>query len=47
MFLEQLIDYGITSVRDAGGDLTTFIKKWQLEVSKNERIGPTIFTSWS
>lgn len=45
MFLEQLIDYGITSVRDAGGDLTTFIKKWQLEVSKNERIGPTIFTS--
>jgi len=45
MFLEKLIDYGITSVRDAGGDLTTSVKKWQLEVSKNERIGPTIFTS--
>ncbi len=45
MFLEQLIDYGITSVRDAGGDLTNYIKKWQLEVSENERIGPTIFTS--
>jgi len=45
MFLERLIDYGITSVRDAGGDLTPSIKKWQLEVSKNERIGPTIFTS--
>ena len=45
MFLEQLIDYGITSVRDAGGDLTPSIKRWQLDISKNERIGPTIFTS--
>ena len=45
MFLEQLIDYGITSVRDAGGDLTSSIKKWQFEISKKKRIGPTIFTS--
>lgn len=45
LFLEKLIDYGITSVRDAGGDLTMYLKKWQQEISKNERIGPTIFTS--
>ena len=45
MFLEQLIDYGITSVRDTGGDLAISIKRWQLEILKNERIGPTIFTS--
>jgi len=45
MFLEQLIDFGITSVRDAGGDLAISLKRWQLEISKNERIGPTIFTS--
>ena len=34
-----------TSVRDAGGDLTPIIKDWQVEISKNERVGPTIFTS--
>lgn len=45
MFLEQLIYNGITSVRDAGGDLTPIIKDWQVEISKNERVGPTIFTS--
>ena len=45
MFLEQFINNGITSVRDAGGDLTPFIKIWQTEISKNERVGPTIFTS--
>ena len=45
MFLEQLINNGITSVRDAGGDLTPIIKDWQVEISKNERVGPTIFTS--
>src|SRR6056300_256906 len=45
MFLEQLIYNGITSVRDAGGDLTSIIKDWQVEISKNERVGPTIFTS--
>lgn len=45
MFLEQLINNGITSVRDAGGDLTSIIKDWQVEISKNERVGPTIFTS--
>ena len=45
MFLEQLIYNGITSVRDAGGDLTSIIKDWQFEISKNERVGPTIFTS--
>jgi hypothetical protein len=45
MFLEQFINNGITSVRDAGGDLTHIIKDWQVEISKNERVGPTIFTS--
>ncbi len=45
IFLEELINHGITSVRDAGGDLTTYIKKWQLEILENKRKGPTIFTS--
>jgi hypothetical protein len=45
IFLEQLINHGITSVRDAGGDLTPNIKKWQLEILENKRVGPTIFTS--
>ncbi len=44
-FLSQYIANGITVVRDAGGDLTNHVKKWQKEIESGERIGPTIFTS--
>ena len=44
-FLSQYIANGITSVRDAGGDLTSKLKQWQKEIEDGTRIGPTIFTS--
>ncbi len=44
-FLEQYIKYGITTVRDAGGDLTTQVQKWNQEIQNRTRIGPTIYTS--
>lgn len=44
-FLSQYIANGITVVRDAGGDLTPWVKKWQQEIEDGERVGPTIFTS--
>ncbi len=44
-FLKLFIANGITSVRDAGGDLTTSVIKWKKEISKGQLIGPTIYTS--
>lgn len=44
-FLEQYITYGITTVRDAGGDLTPQIQQWNQEIQNGTRIGPTIYTS--
>ncbi len=44
-FLEQYLKYGITGVRDAGGDLTTAIRVWQQKTIENPLFGPTIFTS--
>ncbi|PCE64645.1 amidohydrolase family protein [Sediminicola luteus] len=39
------LDYGITTVRDAGGDLTSHVRLWQKEIEEATRMGPTIFTS--
>lgn len=44
-FLEQYIKYGITTVRDAGGDLTPQVQQWNKEILQGTRIGPTIYTS--
>ncbi len=44
-FLKQYIKYGITTVRDAGGDLTPLIQQWNQEIQNNQRVGPTIYTS--
>ena len=44
-FLEQFIKYGITTVRDAGGDLTTQVQQWNKEIKDQKRVGPTIYTS--
>ncbi len=44
-FLEQFIKYGITTVRDAGGDLTTQVQQWNEEIKNKKRMGPTIYTS--
>jgi len=44
-FLNLFIANGITTVRDAGGDLTSSVLKWRKAIENNELIGPTIFTS--
>jgi uncharacterized protein YciI len=44
-FLKLFIANGITTVRDAGGDLTTSVMEWRKAIANNELIGPTIFTS--
>ena len=36
---------GITGVREAGGDMTSEIFKWRQQISRDEMVGPTIFTS--
>ncbi len=44
-FLKLFIANGITTVRDAGGDLTSAVIKWNNEVSAGELVGPNIYTS--
>jgi len=44
-FLKQFITHGITTVRDAGGDLTPQVQQWNDEIQNGSRIGPTIYTS--
>ncbi len=43
--LPLFIANGITTVRDAGGDLTSEILRWRKEIKNNTIIGPTIYTS--
>jgi imidazolonepropionase-like amidohydrolase len=44
-FLKLFIANGITTVRDAGGDLTPAIMEWKSAIEKETLLGPTIFTS--
>ena len=44
-FLKLFIANGITTVRDAGGDLTSSILNWKKEIAHGELVGPQIFTS--
>ena len=44
-FLKLFIANGITTVRDAGGDLTPSVMTWKDQIENGERVGPTIFTS--
>jgi len=44
-FLNLFIANGITTVRDAGGDLTTAVLLWRKKISDGTLVGPTIFTS--
>ncbi len=44
-FLKLYIANGITTVRDAGGDLTAAVMAWRDSIASGELIGPTIFTS--
>jgi len=42
--LEQYLGFGITAVRDAGGDLADTVDRWRREIAAGERDGPRIFT---
>ncbi len=44
-FLKLYIANGITTVRDAGGDLTSSVMEWRDSIASGALIGPTIFTS--
>lgn len=44
-FLPLFLAFGVTSVRDAGGDITPAVQEWQREISTSKLDGPTIFTS--
>ena len=43
--LSLFLAYGITSVRDAGGDITPNVLKWKEQISENKLKGPRIFSS--
>ncbi|RXG30855.1 amidohydrolase family protein [Leeuwenhoekiella marinoflava] len=43
--LNLFIANGITTVRDAGGDLTTSVHEWQKQIADGSLAGPTIYTS--
>jgi len=42
--LPLLLAFGVTTVRDAGGDITPSIHEWQQLIKAGELDGPTIFT---
>lgn len=43
-FLDRYLGYGITGVRDAGGDLADAVARWRSEIATGGRRGPVIFT---
>jgi len=44
-FLKLFLANGITTVRDAGGDLTASVMEWKEQIAQGTLAGPTIFTS--
>ncbi len=44
-FLKLFIMNGITTVRDAGGDLTSSVMDWKQQIDDKALVGPTIFSS--
>lgn len=43
--LPLLLAFGVTSIREAGGDITPSVQEWKSLIKKDELAGPTIFTS--
>lgn len=43
--LPLYIAHGVTTVRDAGGDITPEVLEWKSQITNNALVGPTIFTS--
>ncbi|MEE2772430.1 MAG: amidohydrolase family protein [Bacteroidota bacterium] len=44
-FLKLFLSYGITTVRDAGGDITPQLLSWKKDIESGKLEGPRIFTS--
>lgn len=44
-FLKLFIMNGITTVRDAGGDLTPAVMEWKHQIENSKLVGPTIFSA--
>ncbi len=44
-FLPLFLRYGITTVRDAGGDMSASVLEWKKDIEKGTLDGPDIFTS--
>jgi N-acyl-D-aspartate/D-glutamate deacylase len=42
--LPLFLAYGITTVRDAGGDITPAVLEWREQIKNGELVGPRIFT---
>jgi len=43
--LPLFLAYGVTTVRECGGDMTTTVLTWKKQVQQGELVGPNIFTS--
>jgi len=43
--LPLFLKYGVTTVRDAGGDISKEVFKWKKQIENKELIGPRIFSS--
>ena len=44
-FLSLFLAYGVTTVRECGGDITPAVMKWRTQVALGRLAGPRIFTS--
>lgn len=44
-FLKLFIMNGVTTVRDAGGDLTTSVMDWKQKINNKDLVGPNIFSA--
>jgi hypothetical protein len=45
LWLPQYLGFGVTAVRDAGGDLPDEVLAWRREIVLGDRQGPRIYTS--
>ncbi len=43
--LPLFLQYGVTTVRDAGGDITPHVLSWRTQIAQGTLAGPRIFTS--
>jgi imidazolonepropionase-like amidohydrolase len=44
-FLPLFLAYGVTTVRECGGDITPTVLMWKKQIQQGELVGPKIFTS--